>query len=102
MVFDEDWSTSPLTWLDETMGAQLVRASGDPGLLAAVDQHAAAVRDAITLDREALGDYLLGFLDELRETGWTYAGDGDFAEIRLTAICWLARESGFLTDELPA
>lgn len=87
----------------ETFGAeQLDRVIVDPGLLAAVDQHAAAVRSAIALDRETLSDYLLGFLDELRDRRWRFTGEHDFAALRLTAICWLARELGFLGDELPA
>ncbi|HEX4813945.1 MAG TPA: DUF6401 family natural product biosynthesis protein [Nonomuraea sp.] len=86
-----------------TLGdAQLARMSGDPGLVAAVDQHAAVLRDAIPLDRETLGDYLLGFLDELRHRGWSFTGEPDPASLRLTAVCWLARELGFLGDELPA
>jgi hypothetical protein len=81
---------------------QLALMGNDPGLVAAVDQHAAVLRDAIPLDRETLGDYLLGFLDELRHRGWSFTGEPDAAALRLTAICWLARELGFLSDELPA
>lgn len=103
MLFDEGWSASPLPWIMDVLGAdQLARMAGEPGLLAAVDQHAAAVRDAIVLDRETLSDYLLGFLDELLERGWRFTGQCDFAAVRLTAICWLARELGFLNDELSA
>ncbi|WP_188187765.1 DUF6401 family natural product biosynthesis protein [Nonomuraea sp. SYSU D8015] len=82
--------------------SQLARMGSDPGLVAAVDQHAAVLRDAIPLDRETLGDYLLGFLDELRHRGWSFTGEPDAAALRLTAVCWLARERGFLSDELPA
>ncbi|MGI5288931.1 DUF6401 family natural product biosynthesis protein [Nonomuraea polychroma] len=83
--------------------AQLARMGSDPGLVAAVDQHAAVLRDAIPLDRETLGDYLLGFLDELRQRGWAFTGEhAEPAALRLTAVCWLARERGFLSDELPA
>ncbi|SEK88091.1 DUF6401 family natural product biosynthesis protein [Nonomuraea pusilla] len=91
--------------------AQLARMASDPGLVAAVDQHAAVVRDSIPLDRETLGDYLLGFLDELRHRGWSCADrldeldeleELDAPALRLTAVCWLARELGFLEDELPA
>ncbi|MER7505990.1 DUF6401 family natural product biosynthesis protein [Nonomuraea pusilla] len=92
-----------------TLGrAQLARMASDPGLVAAVDQHAAVVRDAIPLDRETLGDYLLGFLDELRHRGWSFPDrldeldEPDAPALRLTAVCWLARELGFLEDELPA
>jgi hypothetical protein len=82
--------------------AQLARMGGDPGLVAAVDQHAAVLRDAIPLDRETLGDYLLGFLDELRQRGWVFSGESDAPALRLTAVCWLARELGFLEDGRPA
>ncbi|MBB5784550.1 DUF6401 family natural product biosynthesis protein [Nonomuraea jabiensis] len=103
MVFEEGWAVSPLRWLMNTLGdAQLARMHGDPGLVAAVDQHAAVLRDAIPLDRETLGDYLLGFLDELRERAWVFTGEPDAAALRLTAVCWLAREEGFLEDGLPA
>ncbi|MFC4113934.1 DUF6401 family natural product biosynthesis protein [Nonomuraea zeae] len=103
MVFEEGWAVSPLRWLMNTLGdAQLARMSGDPGLVAAVDQHAAELRDAIPLDRETLGDYLLGFLDELRHRGWIFSGEPDAPALRLTAVCWLARELGLLEDGRPA
>ncbi|TMR10274.1 hypothetical protein ETD86_40310 [Nonomuraea turkmeniaca] len=94
--------------MGELGDTQLARMGSDPGLVAAVDQHAAVLRDAIPLDRETLGDYLLGFLDELRHRGWAFTSepsepaDLDAAALRLTAVCWLARERGFLSDELPA
>ncbi|SPL90806.1 unnamed protein product [[Actinomadura] parvosata subsp. kistnae] len=103
MVFEEGWAASPLRWLMHTLGdAQLARMSGDPGLVAAVDQHAAVLRDAIPLDRETLGDYLLGFLDELRHRGWAFTGEPDAASLRLTAVCWLTRELDLLADGHPA
>jgi Family of unknown function (DUF6401) len=67
----------------------------EPGLAAAVDQHAAAVRDAVGGVEElhcTLGDYVLGFTDALREIGWTHHDGYDFAGLRLTAVCWLRRE----------
>ncbi|MEU1719326.1 DUF6401 family natural product biosynthesis protein [Actinomadura sp. ATCC 39365] len=99
MVFEEGWALSPLRWLMDTLGhAQLARMESEPALVAAVDQHAALLRDAIPLDRETLGDYLLGFLDELRHRGWIFSGDHDAPALRLTAVCWLAREQGFLAE----
>ncbi len=87
----------------DTLGhVQLARMTTDPGLVAAVDQHAAVLRDTIPLDSETLGDYVLGFLDELRERDWVFVGELDTAALRLTAACWLARELGFLGGELPA
>ncbi|WP_443159415.1 DUF6401 family natural product biosynthesis protein [Nonomuraea sp. 10N515B] len=103
MFFEEGWATSPFRWLMGELGdTQLARMGSEPGLVAAVDQHAAVLRDAIPMDRETLGDYLLGFLDELRHRGWAFTGEPDAAALRLTAVCWLARELGFLNDELPA
>ncbi|MEU3598749.1 DUF6401 family natural product biosynthesis protein [Streptomyces sp. NPDC006798] len=93
--------------------------SFDPGLVAAVDQHAADVRDALVprqrrgargtgtgarevgaesadVRREDLADYALGFTDWLTETEWTEPVGYDFATLRLTAICWLVREHDLL------
>ncbi|MBB6352225.1 DUF6401 family natural product biosynthesis protein [Nonomuraea muscovyensis] len=102
MLFEKDWAAAPLHWLMNTLGhAQLERMAAEPGLVAAVDQHAAELRETISLDRETLGDYLLGFADELRDRGWSFHGGHDAAAVRLTAICWLARELNLL-DESPA
>ncbi|MGH3415193.1 MAG: DUF6401 family natural product biosynthesis protein [Actinocrinis sp.] len=69
----------------------------EPGLVAAVDQHAAAIRDIVDGHpslREALTDYVLGFTDALREIDW-FAHEGyDFATLRLTAVCHFMREYG--------
>ncbi|MFC4012628.1 DUF6401 family natural product biosynthesis protein [Nonomuraea purpurea] len=103
MVFEDGWAASPLRWLMGSLGeSQLARMDADPGLVAAVDQHVAVLRDAIPLDRETLVDYLLGFLDELRHRGWVFSGESDAPALRLTAVCWLARELGFLEDGNPA
>lgn len=103
VLYPEGWSAAPLRWVMETVGArQLALLPRHPGLLAAVDQHVAALRETIEITEETLGDYLLGFVDELRERNWTYTGEPDFATLRLTAICLLARELGYLDDELPA
>ncbi|MFF0556210.1 DUF6401 family natural product biosynthesis protein [Streptomyces sp. NPDC020472] len=80
--------------------------SFEPGLVAAVDQHAAAVCDALfpprrgpegrTVRREELADYVLGFTDWLSEVDWTEPVGHDFATLRLTAVCWLIREHDLL------
>ncbi|MFI1868907.1 DUF6401 family natural product biosynthesis protein [Streptomyces jumonjinensis] len=93
--------------------------SFDPGLIAAVDQHAAAVRDALLPEprrgevsglgdggprglrfapvrRADLADYVLGFTDWLAETEWIEPVGHDFATLRLTAVCWLIREHDLL------
>ncbi|HLU75549.1 MAG TPA: DUF6401 family natural product biosynthesis protein [Nonomuraea sp.] len=103
MHFEDGWATAPLQWVMDALGRdQLDRMATDPGMTAAVDQHAAVLRDTIPIDREILGDYVLGFVDELRERGWTFTTPFDPAALRLTAACWLARRHGFLTGDLPA
>ncbi|MFB6839340.1 DUF6401 family natural product biosynthesis protein [Streptomyces sp. NPDC056361] len=88
---------------------RLSEAASDPALAAAVDQHAAAVRDALVpaqrgpggrraVRREELGDYVLGFTDGLSEAEWTEPAGHDFATLRLTAVCWLIREHDLLAS----
>jgi hypothetical protein len=101
--FEDGWAAAPLQWVMGELGQdQLARMATDPALVAAVDQHAAILRDTIPLDPEILGDYVLGFLDGLREWGWFYDGLPDPPALRLTAACWLAHRHGFLTGDLPA
>ncbi|MEO3869941.1 DUF6401 family natural product biosynthesis protein [Nonomuraea sp. B12E4] len=103
MVFEEGWAVTPLRWLMDELGeAQLARMGDEPGLVAAIDQHAAELRDTVPLDKETLRDYLLGFLDELRDRGWVFDGRLDAPALRLTAVCWVARELGYLEDGRPA
>ncbi len=73
-----------------------------PGLLAAVDQHAAEVRDAIAdrtgrLHPVTLAAYADGVADGARARGWTPAerdtadwARGSWASVRLLAVCVLA------------
>jgi Family of unknown function (DUF6401) len=92
-------SASPLAELMGRFGRRLPELAFEPGLVAAVDQHAAAVRDALGgLDRLAdyLPDYVLGFTDALRDLGWCEHEGYDFAALRLTAVCWLVREHGLV------
>ena len=78
-----------------------------PALAAQVDQHAAAVRDALG-DPEAgpspvsLAAYATGLRDALIESNWQLAPldemDWDLAEwpaVRLVAICAIARDHGY-------
>jgi hypothetical protein len=76
-----------------------------PGLVAAVDQHAAAVRESVAvaggLRRSTLTWYVHGLADGLRSRGWTPPERGqrhgyDWEALRLAAICWVAREHGLL------
>lgn len=95
--------------LNEQLGtAGLLAAAAAPGLAAAVDQHAAAVRDILTVGVESsaavagivlLAGYAQGVLDHLRERGhqltipddttsWLHAS---WYHVRLLAVCALAR-----------
>lgn len=86
----------------------LMAAAAAPGLAAVVDQHAAAVRDILTLGVESgaavagvvlLAGYAQGVQDHLRERGHTLTVPGDTASwleaswyhVRLLAVCALAR-----------
>jgi Family of unknown function (DUF6401) len=95
-MFAEGFARTPLRWVMDVFGIRLSDLSADPALVAMVDQHAAAIRDGISLSQETLSDYLLGFIDGLREWGWSEPTDYDFPMLRLTAVCWLIREHGFL------
>ncbi|WFE49121.1 DUF6401 family natural product biosynthesis protein [Micromonospora sp. WMMD1155] len=80
----------------------LAAAAARPGLLALVDQHAAAVRDSLDGDRRPLSEAMLaGYAEGVRtaalEHGWTPpAGPVDWSHpewllTRLLAVCALAR-----------
>ena len=97
--------TPPLAALADQFNRRLPELAFEPGLVAAVDQHSAAIRDAVyehsytrsdgqTSLREALTDYVLGFTDALREMGWHTHEGYDFATLRLTAVCVFMREYG--------
>lgn len=65
-----------------------------PGLLAEVDQHAAAVRDILILGNGGLGPvelagYANGVEDVARERGWRPGGH-DWVSLRLAGVCLLA------------
>ncbi|MFF5992722.1 DUF6401 family natural product biosynthesis protein [Prauserella flavalba] len=70
-----------------------------PGLLASVDQHAAAVRDILTLSGGRVGavelaGYARGIQDAATESGWhpplRDGWDADWVTLRLVAVCLLA------------
>ncbi|MEV4425039.1 DUF6401 family natural product biosynthesis protein [Streptomyces sp. R-07] len=96
----------PLIDVAATYMPRLSEFSFEPGLVAAVDQHAAAVCDALvpaqrgpegrTVRREELADYVLGFTDWLSEVDWTEPAGHDFATLHLTAVCWLIKEHDLL------
>jgi hypothetical protein len=63
----------------------------DPGLAAAVDQHAAAVRDVIKASGDepvswVFHDYLHGFVDAALERGWWPDGGYDWETVRVIAV----------------
>ena len=80
----------------------LAAAAGTPGLLATVDQHAAAVRDSLAGDVRPLSPIILaayaeGVRDAAFKHGWTppagpidWTG-GDWVLHRLLAVCQLAQ-----------
>ena len=94
---------STLALLTATVGAAgLAAAAVRPGLLAMVDQHAAAVRDSLDGDRRpltpaALAGYAEGIREAAREHGLLPPADAvdwtepDWLLTRLLAVCALAR-----------
>ncbi|WP_067816859.1 DUF6401 family natural product biosynthesis protein [Nocardia inohanensis] len=96
-----------LNRLQRTHGASAMLAAQEfPGVCAAVDQHAAAVRDILELGVEnsatvpvsvLLAGYARGLLEDVRESGvelpivpedWQHA---DWVHLRLAGVCALAR-----------
>ncbi|MFC0005411.1 DUF6401 family natural product biosynthesis protein [Micromonospora siamensis] len=94
---------STLALLTASVGtAGMAAAAARPGLLASVDQHAAAVRDSLDGDRRpltpaALAGYAEGVRSAARQHGWWPPADADWwAEpdwtlTRLLAVCALTR-----------
>ncbi|MFF4892651.1 DUF6401 family natural product biosynthesis protein [Micromonospora chersina] len=94
---------SSLTTLTAVVGtAGLAAAAANPGLLAAVDQHAAAVRDSLHGDDRpltvaALAGYAEGMRDAAREHGWEPPAEPidwsepDWVLTRLLGVCLLTR-----------
>ncbi|MEU5724443.1 DUF6401 family natural product biosynthesis protein [Micromonospora sp. NPDC047738] len=94
---------STLVRLTASVGATgLTAAAANPGLLAAVDQHAAAVRDSLQGDSRALtvaalAGYAEGVLAAALEHGWRPPvepidwAQPDWLLTRLLAVCALAR-----------
>jgi hypothetical protein len=95
--FGEIARHGPLEAVAAAFGVRLGEFAYEPGLVAAVDQHAAELRDTVGTDREALSDYILGFTDALRDLEWRVPAGYDFAALRLTALSWLIREHNLQT-----
>ncbi|MBB5786489.1 DUF6401 family natural product biosynthesis protein [Jiangella mangrovi] len=78
-----------------------------PGLLAEVDQHAAAVRDILVLGNAGLGpaelaDYARGIEDVARDHGRDNVrrpgGGHDWVWLRLAGVCMLATADGAMAS----
>jgi hypothetical protein len=95
-----------LTELADRIGAAgLAAAARLPGLLAAVDQHAAALRDLLTDGTRvpspiALAGYVEGLLETAIHLGWQRPGPADvdwsrahWVLVRKLAVCQLANPS---------
>jgi hypothetical protein len=92
-----------LAELHETVGfSGLVAAGANPGLMAAVDQHAAGIRDSLSADERPLTAVTLAaYAEGVRDAAFTHgwhppAGEIDWSEndwvlLRLLAVCSLAR-----------
>jgi hypothetical protein len=89
-------------WVERVGRTGMTAAHAVPGLLAAVDQHAAAVRDALadrdgSVARTSLASYADGVADTALQHGWDGAlpsGSGwsraPWPVLRLLAVCQLA------------
>jgi uncharacterized protein DUF6401 len=103
-----------LTQLHDLVGGPgLAAAAVVPGLLAAVDQHAAAVRDILVLGVPSTGvagavvlaGYARGLLAQAREMGWRFGAPAglvgwtqvDWLTARLVAVCELAQRGEIST-----
>ena len=93
-----------LAELHETVGVGgLTAADTNPGLMAVVDQHAAGVRDSLSVDTRpltavTLAAYAEGVRDAAFTHGWRppagmfdWSSDNDWVMRRLLAVCALAR-----------
>ncbi|MBA3489570.1 MAG: hypothetical protein H0T78_08515 [Longispora sp.] len=97
-------------WRDHGFTA-LAIAAFRPGLQACLDQHGAAVRDALSpgigmITVTALAGYVAGLVDELRRHGTHLSARPDWArpswlDLRLAAVCELARQYGHVPTNLP-
>jgi hypothetical protein len=96
----------------------LAAAAAVPGLVAAIDQHAAAVRDILSFGVEGsatvvgtvlLAGYAKGLIDQARELGWRFGtpalptgwASADWVTARLLAVCELARRINEPAHDLP-
>lgn len=107
-----------LSQLHDDIGAAGVAAAvALPGLAAAIDQHAAAIRESVTLGMESsasfaglvlLASYGRGVLEYAQQRGWRPPTGGahswvraDWTSLRLTAVCALVPTIGQPSPTLP-
>lgn len=113
--------SSARRWLgqlhDDIGAASVAAAAALPGLAAAIDQHAAAIRDSITLGMESsaslaglvlLASYGRGVLEYAQQRGWRPPTGGahswvhaDWTSLRLAAVCSLVPTIGQPAPTLP-
>lgn len=108
------WAESSSRRLLARLRAELGRPAPLPGLTAAVDQHAAAVRDILAVGVRGsasavvlLAGYARGLLDGARQQGWYLEAPDDWATAdwlttRLLAVCQLAARGEPVTPSRPA
>jgi hypothetical protein len=78
----------------------LTLSAGYPGMLAAVDQHAAEVRDALVSGEASRGPaihlllwYARGFVEAAIGRGWLPRSGSDWESLRLAAVCQLMTQA---------
>jgi hypothetical protein len=87
----------------------LTLSAHSPGLLAAVDQHAAEVRDALATRPDAgrgpaphlLLGYARGFVEAAIGRGWLPQPGSDWESLRLAAVCQLVTHAQAPATALP-
>jgi hypothetical protein len=90
-------------WLAGEAGqVSLARSTGQPGMRASVDQHAAAIRDALggRLTVGALLSYAQGFTEAAVARGWWPRTSGEVREAGLGPEAGLGRETGLDWESL--
>jgi hypothetical protein len=115
-AFAEFSARRALSQLHDQLGlAGLAAAAAIPGLGAAVDQHAAAVRDIVDVGVEdsatvagvvVLAGYARGMLDKAKDLGWRFTAPAHLADwtrtdwltARLVAVCALANRPAESAD----
>jgi hypothetical protein len=92
----------------------LMLSAESPGMLAAVDQHAAEVRDALISAETSTGrdaghgpavhlllGYARGFVEAAIGRGWLPQAGSDWESVRLAAVCQLVAQAQSPAPSLP-